>query len=176
MEDLRSSLVAPCVTTTLMIFGLLHSMQEYVKIKYKAIDDNGKSLLPHPYEPWIKDTTLDKKYLPLVDKAYRAFRMFENVKEWTFLSIPIMFIFHIYGSNLPYISDEKRMFNIMDYVTIGSGMFYLYATNLFIKGYIESANLRLKGFKLRRRLCEFWLFGTIISLLWFVIEKYYILA
>ena len=83
MEGLRQSLMAPSAGTIVMLFGCFHAMGEQGKLRYAAKDDDGKPLLKHPYEPWVP---IDPKYKNLTDAAYRGFKMFENVKEWTLMS------------------------------------------------------------------------------------------
>ena len=207
MEGLRHSLLAPSVTSVLMIFGVAHAMKEYVTVKYAAKDDNGKPLLPHPYAPWKPLSSKDPKHVEAAEKALRGYRMFENVKEWTFLSLPstflyyvnicvlfwrhhqtnkpcslipsflpsyslsylVMWIFSIYGSTLPFMTTT-----IMDGITVASGLFYFYATSKFISGYIQSTEGRISAFQMRRRTSEFWLFGSIISLFWFAVDKFFL--
>ena len=78
-----------------------------------------------------------------------------------------MWIFSVYGSTLPFMTTT-----IMDAVTVASGLFYFYATSKFVTGYIESTEKRITAFQMRRRTSEFWLFGSIISLLWFCVETF----
>jgi hypothetical protein len=114
--------------------------------------------LPHPYCPWEK---VDPKYQVKADTAYRAYKMFENVKEWTLLSIPLMWTFWLYGGSLPYVTEP-----MVDTAVGITSLLYFVGTNWYIYGYIEKPEARLKGFKLRRRVCEFWLFGSAGSFLW----------
>mmetsp|Transcript_100850 Transcript_100850/g.291637 ORF Transcript_100850/g.291637 Transcript_100850/m.291637 type:complete len:179 (-) Transcript_100850:90-626(-) len=159
MEGLRHSLFAPSTASVLMLFGIVDAMKSMVEARYAAKDDNGKHLLPHPYEPW--NAPKDPKNKDVVDKAYRAFKMFENVKEWTFMCLPSMWIVAIYGGDLPYVSD-----NIMDAITLASGALYSIATKMYISGYLESPGKRMTGFNIRRRVAEFWLFGSAACMAW----------
>lgn len=159
MEGLRHTLFAPSTTTFMMVCGVAHAMSAMIKPRYKCKDENGKPLLPHPYEPWkVPD---DPKSKEATDKAYRAFKMFENVKEWTFLTMPVMWVFAIYGGDLPYITE-----NMMDGVILISGTVYAAATHMYASGYLEAPDKRITGFKLRRKVAEFWLFGAASALLW----------
>lgn len=99
MDALRYSLMAPAGATVLMTLGCFHAMSEMSKSRYAAHDDNGKPLLPHPYTPW--KPVLGAKNQEKADDAYRAFKMFENVKEWTLLSLPLMWTFWLYAGSLP---------------------------------------------------------------------------
>lgn len=165
MEALRHSLFAPSVTTIFMVFGCAHGILEMVKLRYACKDDNGKPLLPHPYEPWNAPT--DPKYKDSVDAVYRAFKMVENIKEWTFLSLPIMWVFALYGGALPYMTDA-----IMEGIILASGAAYCVGNYWYVNGYIESAAKRLKGFQVRRRVFEFWLLGSLASVVWGGLIRY----
>jgi hypothetical protein len=156
--------MAPSAGTIVMLFGCFHAMGEMIKIRYAAKDDAGKPLLPHPYTPW---TPVDPKYHKMTDKAFRSFKMFENVKEWTLLSVPLMWIFSLYGGTLPLVDDD-----MVDVAVVLSSAFYAYATSQYISGYIESPKNRLKGFQIRRRVCEFWLFGSVGSVFWAALQRF----
>ena len=158
MDAMRQSLMAPAGATIFMLFGCFSAMKEMVKTRYAAKDDNGKPLLPHPYSPWVP---VDPKHQDKADTAYRAFKMFENVKEWTLMSLPLMWLFWLYGGTLPYVTEP-----MVDGAVVLSSLAYSVGTSWYIFGYIEDASKRLKGFKLRRKVCEFWLFGSAGSFLW----------
>ena len=91
----------------------------------------------------------------------RAFRMFENVKEWTFLMLPLVWVFAIYGSDLPYATES-----IMDGIILGSTGLYMLGNYWYIQGYISAPENRIKGFTLRRRVSEFWMLGSFVSIVW----------
>mmetsp|Transcript_4775 Transcript_4775/g.7456 ORF Transcript_4775/g.7456 Transcript_4775/m.7456 type:complete len:172 (-) Transcript_4775:279-794(-) len=158
MEGLRQSVMAPAGGTILMLFGCFSAMSEMVKTRYAVKDEKGRPVLPHPYSPWVP---VDPKYQLKADAAYRAFKMFENVKEWTVLSLPLKWLFWLYGGTLPYVTQP-----MVDGAVVLSSIVYLVGTNWYIFGYIQGPEKRLKGFKLRRRVCEFWLFGSAGSFLW----------
>ena len=155
----------PAVSTTFILFGVMHGMMEMVKAKYSAKDDNGKWLFPHPYQPW---KNVDPKYQDKADKAFRTFKMFENVKEWTFLALPLFWMFSIFGGGLPFMNDQ-----IMDGITLLSGIGYMIGNHMYITGYTKTPADRLKGFKIRRKVVEFWLFGSVVSTVWGSFAKYY---
>ena len=165
MEALRHSLFAPSTTTFLLTVGCVQAMMEMVKIRYAAKDENGKPLVRHPYEPWNVPT--DPKYKEALDKVYRSFKMFENIKEWTFMSLPLIWIFAIYGGALPYMTDF-----ILDGIILGTGALYAFGNGLYINGYIEAPEKRLQGFTLRKRISIFWMWGSAISLLWAGLSRF----
>lgn len=159
MDSLRYSLMAPAGATVVMTLGCFHAMLEMIKTRYAAKDDNGKPLLPHPYTPWTP--MVAAKNQEKADDAYRAFKMFENVKEWTLLSLPLMWTFWLYAGSLPFVSDAMA-----DGAVAVSSLVYMVATYWYTVGYMESPEKRLNGFRVRRRVCEFWLFGCSVSFLW----------
>ncbi|KAL3911217.1 MAG: hypothetical protein SGILL_007369 [Bacillariaceae sp.] len=152
--------MAPAGGTIFMILGCFSAMKEMIKTRYACKDDNGKPLLPHPYSPWVP---VDPKYQDKVDTAYRGFKTFENIKEWTLMSLPLMWLFWLYGGSLPYVTQP-----MVDGAVILSSIGYMVGTNWYMFGYIEDASKRLSGFQLRRKVCEFWLFGCAGSFLWAV--------
>lgn len=165
MDALRYSLFAPSTTTVMLVYGIVDALLTMTGERYKCKDDNGKPLLSIPYEPWNAPT--DPKYKGSTDKAYRAFKMFENVKEWNFMALPPMWVFAVYGGSLPFLTD-----GMMDGVVLVSGAVYAVATRMFMSGYMDSPEKRLSGFKLRRKVFEFWLFGSAVSLAWSGLGRY----
>ncbi|CAB9497001.1 expressed unknown protein [Seminavis robusta] len=168
MEGLRHSLLAPSGATVVIIFGTLDAMMTMIKTKYSAKDDNGKMLFPHPFAPWTK---VDPKYEDQADKALRAWRMFENVKEWTFMSLPLMWIFAGFAGSIPKVTDQ-----MVDIAVVTSTIGYCYGNYLFSKGYIESPEKRLKGFNVRTNVVKFWLGGSAIAVVCTALQKYGVLT
>lgn len=162
MEGLRSTLIAPAASSFFLVIGAATAIQEMVTVRYSTKDDNGKPLFPHPYQPWTK---VDPKYQDQADKAWRAFKMCENVKEWTVFSLPLVWIVALFGSSLPYVEDSYVSY----FLAVTSAM-YSYATYQYIHGYIEGPDKRLKGFKLRMKVFQLWLSGSAISLLAYGIQ------
>ena len=93
--------------------------------------------------------------------------MFENVKEWTFMSLPLMWVYATYAGSLPKVTDT-----MVDATVVGSALVYVVANRMFVKGYIESADKRLRGFRFRSRVVMFWLFGSAISVTCSALQKY----
>ena len=62
--------------------------------------------------------------------------------------------------------------NIMDAITVGTGCINLLGVGMYTDGYIESPKKRLRGFQIRRKVAEFWLYGSIVSLGWAALAKY----
>jgi len=160
--------MAPSAGTIVMLYGCFHAMGEMAKLRYAAKDENGKPLLKHPYEPW---QPIDPKHKKVTDAAYRGFKMFENVKEWTLMSVPFMWIFKLYGGCLPFVDDD-----MVDVAVLVSSAVYAYATSQYISGYIESPSKRMFGFKVRRRVCEFWLFGSVGAIVWAAAQRFGIVS
>jgi len=162
MEALRHSLFAPAGSTFLLVIGAATAIQEMVTVRYSAKDDEGKWLYTHPYRPWIE---IDPKYKEQGDKAFRAFKMCENVKEWTLFSMPLVWIVGLFGSSLPYIEDSY-----VNYFLGLTSVVYTYANYRFIHGYMESPQKRLDGFYLRMKVWQVWMFGSAVSLLGYGIK------
>lgn len=145
--------------------GTFDAMMTMIKIRYSKVDDNGKSLLPHPYQPWDKPS--DPKYQSDFDDAYRASKMFENVKEWTLMSLPIMWCYAIYGSAIPFMSDGKVEISILL-----STFTWMYGTYHYTRGYVKSVDERIFGFKIRTYSAQFWMFGAGAGLVAGLLERF----
>lgn len=157
MDELRQSLFAPAMSSFFLVAGVAIAIKEQVKTRYAAKDDNGKPLYEHPYQPWIE---IDPKYKEQGEKAWRAFKMSENVKEWAAFSMPLVWIIAMFGSSLPYVEDSY-----VSYFLAATSFLYAYGNQQFIFGYLHSPQKRIKGFKLRMKIFKLWLLGSGISLL-----------
>ena len=157
MDGLRHSLFVPATSSFFLVVGVATAIKEQVKTRYAAKDDNGKPLYEHPYRPWIE---LDPKYKEQGDRAWRAFKMCENVKEWAVFSMPLVWIIAMFGSSLPYVEDSY-----VNTFLAATSCLYAYANHQFIFGYLESPEKRMKGFKLRMLVFKLWLLGSGLSLL-----------
>ncbi|CAJ1965367.1 unnamed protein product [Cylindrotheca closterium] len=157
MEGLRQSLFAPAASSVFLVAGIAAAVKEQVGARYSAKDDEGNKLYTHPYSPWIE---IDPKYKDQADKAWRAFKMCENVKEWAFFSMPLPWVIAVFGGSLPYVEDSY-----VSYFLGVTSVLYGYANYQFIYGYLESPEKRLTGFKLRMRVFFLWLSGSAVSLL-----------
>jgi hypothetical protein len=156
MEGLRHSLLAPAGGTVLILFSTIDSMKRMVVARYSTKDD-GKLLFPVPYAPW---TQVDPKYEDKAMALLRSFRAFENVKEWSFIGLPLMWIFSLYGGCLPYATEP-----MVEVATLGSALVYSIGNVMFSSGYLESSEGRIKAFKIRSHVIRFWLFGSATSLI-----------
>ena len=86
--------------------------------------------------------------------------MCENVKEWMFVSLPLVWIVGLFGSSLPYVEDAY-----VNYFLAATSAVYFYANHKFIYGYMEAPEKRLDGFRLRMKVVQLWLLGSGVSLL-----------
>eukprot|EP00339_Tiarina_fusa_P030148 CAMPEP_0117084810 /NCGR_PEP_ID=MMETSP0472-20121206/59682_1 /TAXON_ID=693140 ORGANISM="Tiarina fusus, Strain LIS" /NCGR_SAMPLE_ID=MMETSP0472 /ASSEMBLY_ACC=CAM_ASM_000603 /LENGTH=167 /DNA_ID=CAMNT_0004813935 /DNA_START=18 /DNA_END=521 /DNA_ORIENTATION=+ len=163
MEGLRHSLLVPAGSTVLMVMGCFHAMKEQISARYAVKDDKNESLLPHPYAPWA---SVPKEYQSKADDAYRAFKMFENVKEWTLLGIPLMWTSFLYVGGLPYMTD-----NYVDGLIAVTSAAYIFGNAKFISGYMKSPETRLQGFKIRRKAMESWLLISVVSIGYAVLKR-----
>ncbi|KAL3940227.1 MAG: hypothetical protein SGBAC_005187 [Bacillariaceae sp.] len=156
MDGLRHSLFAPAASSFFLIMGAATAIKEQIKVRYSVKDDEGKAIFSHPYQPWIE---IDPKYKEGADKAWRAFKMCENVKEWAVVSMPLVWIVALFGSSLPYVEDSY-----VNYFLGVSSFMYAYGNYQFIYGYLESPEKRIKGFKLRMMAFQLWLSAAGVSL------------
>mmetsp|Transcript_58627 Transcript_58627/g.143367 ORF Transcript_58627/g.143367 Transcript_58627/m.143367 type:complete len:127 (+) Transcript_58627:338-718(+) len=85
--------------------------------------------------------------------------------------VPFMWIFKLYGGCLPFVDDD-----MVDVAVLVSSAVYAYATSQYISGYIESPSKRMFGFKVRRRVCEFWLFGSVGAIVWAAAQRFGIVS
>ena len=157
MEGLRHSLFAPAASSFFMVMGVATAVKEQIKFRYAAKDDDGKALYPHPYRPW---TEVDPKYKEMGEKAWRAFKMCENVKEWAFFSFPLIWIVALFGGSLPYVEESY-----VSYFLVVTSFLYHYGNHQYIYGYVESPEKRLSGFKLRMKIFQIWLLASGVSLM-----------
>eukprot|EP00980_Cylindrotheca_fusiformis_P000879 scaffold232_cov91-Cylindrotheca_fusiformis.AAC.4 len=164
MEEIRHTLFAPAASSFLLIMGVLSAVQENVKHRYLAKDDNGKLLLSHPYSPW--EVPADSKYKKLTDRAWRAFKMTENIKEFTFASLPLVWTFGIFGGCLPYVSNTA-----VTAILLSSTSVYAYGNYKYMHGYVEAPEKRLEGFGLRIKVFQLWVLLTVGSLLAYLVQE-----
>jgi hypothetical protein len=164
MEGLRNSLLVPAGSSVFMIMGCLQAMQAQAVVRYTVKDENGKMLLPHPYAPWIP---VPKEYQSKADDAYRAFKMYENVKEWALISIPLMWTSFVFCGGLPCMNQARAEALIAITTAV-----YMYGNNVFIKGYLESADARLQGFQLRKNVVISWILISIVSMGYTALKRF----
>ena len=149
MEALRFRLAVPSSATVLMTWGCFHAMKVMIKPRYETKDDDGKSLLPHPYAPW---TAVPEKNKKQADEAYRAYKMYENVKEWTFLSLPLMWTTAVFAGCLPFMNQGR-----VDALIAGTSLIWMYGNSKYVTGYVKSPDDRIFGFRIRTRTTIVWL-------------------
>lgn len=71
------------------------------------------------------------------------------------MSLPLLRVCSLYAGSLPHVTD-----NMVDISVIESAIAYAAANHMFAKGYIDSANGCIKGFKHRMQAFKFWLFSS----------------
>ena len=153
MEGLRHSLLASAGGTVIILFSTVDALKRMVMTRYAAKDDAGKPLFPVPYAPW---KPVSEKYQDKADKVLRAFRMWENIKEWTVVAMPLMWTVALYGGSLPWVTEP-----MVEVAVLGSSLLFSIGNFIYSKSYIEATEKRIRGFAIRRRVFEFWLFGSI---------------
>jgi hypothetical protein len=165
MEGLRTAFMAPAAGTILMVLGCASSIFAMNKVRYGVKDDNGKPLLTHPYTPW----QVHKGHEEECDNAYRCFKMYENVKEWAFFSMPLMWIFSVFGGSLPYANGKPWL---VEGAVVLSAAAWMLGNKWYIDGYIKSAKDRMPGFQLRTKVFRFWLVGSAAGILCSALERF----
>lgn len=164
MEGLRKTLFAPSASSFFLVMGVMSAVKENVTQRYKAKDETtGKPILSHPYSPWVPT---DPKYKEETDKAWRAFKMAENVKEWAFASLPLVWIVGIFGGSLPFATDRA-----VTGFLLSSSAIYAYGNHKYMQGYVESPDNRIDGFKLRMKVFQAWLLASGVSLLGYALKE-----
>ena len=136
------SLIPSICTVLVLYFGPISAMIASSKVRYSIVskDDGKKKMLPHPYRPWV----IPSGYESGADEAFRAFRAFENSKEWGFMFVPLLWIFYFYVSSIPLVSAEWG-----GLITLVVAILYVCGDQVYIRGYLESADGRLRGFVIR---------------------------
>lgn len=191
MDGLQHSLLAPTCGTFILVLGCVDAMMQMVHVRYsaEAKDEQGKSLLPHPYKPWEVPVSKPDSTQPpppeIYDKAYRAFKMYENVKEWTFLSLPLMWTFAVYGKNAvqpcvafvaasPWIPMTTE--TMIDSTVVLTSVLYAVANRQYVTGYIASVDGRIPPFYRRTNIVKFWLTASALSLAYACFQRVNLVA
>eukprot|EP00562_Extubocellulus_spinifer_P009201 CAMPEP_0178507436 /NCGR_PEP_ID=MMETSP0696-20121128/20214_1 /TAXON_ID=265572 /ORGANISM="Extubocellulus spinifer, Strain CCMP396" /LENGTH=164 /DNA_ID=CAMNT_0020136915 /DNA_START=398 /DNA_END=892 /DNA_ORIENTATION=+ len=155
MEGLRDTLLVPASASVAMVMGSVVPMMSQALLRGGLKDDNGKPVFSTPYKPW----EVPAKYASEGDDLYRAHKAAENIKEWTFHVIPLMWTFFIFGGGIPYIGDSA-----MEGAVALSTATWLFGCYKYFTGYQGSANGRQTGFMIRFLVVFFWLSGSAIGL------------
>eukprot|EP00980_Cylindrotheca_fusiformis_P027389 scaffold20306_cov49-Cylindrotheca_fusiformis.AAC.1 len=104
----------------------------------------------------------------MTDKAWRAFKISENVQESTSLSLPLVWILGIFGTSTApsYVTDK-----MVSTFLVSSTCIYTYANYKYIHGYLESAENRLDGFYLRMKVFMAWTLLSGASIVGYVLRE-----
>ena len=136
----QEAFLAPAAGTVAVIFTCIEAMKVQSRQRYAVLDGKGNKVLPHPYKPWTTHAGKEKE----VEGAYLAHRAYENSREWATYTIPLLWLFSVYTSAIPYVRPPHVQL-ALTLLTAG----YCYGNVLYVKGYAESAEGRLKGWRLR---------------------------
>ena len=159
-----ASLLPAAVGTVVLTIATTNAMQTSSKVRYGVLDDKGNKILVHPYSPWQAVPTAQAA---AAAKAYRACRAYENTKEWAQLSLPVMWLFQIYGSSIPYVEQHH-----IDVATVGLSGLWFVAAQKYVAGYIKDADDRSGGFKRRTQVFKVWAFGSIAAIACAALARY----
>ena len=155
MEGLRDSLLVPAGASVAMVMGSIVPMIRQAFMRGGLKDDNGKPIFSTPYKPWEVPT----KHENACDDLYRAHKAAENIKEWTFHVIPLMWVFSIFGGGIPYVSEGA----VEGAVALSTAT-WLFGCYKYFKGYHKAAKDRQTGFLIRFVVVFFWLSGSAVGL------------
>jgi len=149
------SLYPACLGAVTMTSTTVVALLAHVKVRYSITDNDGNKLLDFPYNPAQKIIGREKE----VAKAVRTHRAYENSKEWTALTMPVMFAMSLYGGYLPYVSDRTNRW------MVGlTSMTWCVGNVLYCNGYAKSNAERMIGFKIRTFAFKVFLCGSLASL------------
>merc|ERR1712062_496856 len=148
----EEQLLAPAFGTIALIGSIVETYLKVPTIRKQTLPD-GK--FTYPYTPWEHKS----------EKLYRAHRAQENIKEWSFMTIPLLFLFSTFFKRVPIVGEYEAI------VTSAVGALIAWYNRKYFDGYAESAEGRLPAFKKRTSLIKFLLGGTIVSMGYIVIEN-----
>merc|ERR1712159_372146 len=90
---------AAAVATVGLTVNNVISLLKMIKARYSVKTSEGKNAFPHPYRPWeVPEGTLEAG----AEKAYLAYKAYENSKEWTQLMLPLVWVLSLSGEAVPY--------------------------------------------------------------------------
>lgn len=115
------------------------------KIRYRS----GKTV--HPYMPWKDDE-------PNADQHFRGFKATQNGQEWLLYSLPCLWLFVLYSPAIPAVGGY------LPWLGGALGVGWSRANVTYVAGYIESADGRLKGFRIRTMILRAMFGGAIAGM------------
>ena len=151
-----------------MTFGIFDAMKKMIPPRYNVKDDKGNKLLDHPYKPWTKVPPENQQ---AADDAYRAFKMFENVKEWTMVSMPLMWTAALFAGALPFMNQDR-----VDILIAGVSVAWMVGSAKYANGYMKSPADRGTGFKIRMLATLGFLAISTISIGYTFLQRFNIVA
>ena len=89
---------------------------------------------------------------------YRAFKANENQREWFTYTLPFVFLFAAYGSELPFVGKYSGP------ATLAASVLWSHFNVSYAKGYTKDAKQRISGFRGRTNVFKFLMIGSIASL------------
>ena len=143
--------VLPPAIGTLAICGTYaNCMVSFVSLRSK------KKTIKLPYRPW-EDTD---------EETYRSFRAVENIREWNTFSVPLIWMFSVFGKEVPVVGPYIPL------ASVAVAGFYSLLCKVYCSTYTEKTEKRVRSFWLRMRLVQFLLvFDT--AALGYVLYKAY---
>mmetsp|Transcript_36025 Transcript_36025/g.83624 ORF Transcript_36025/g.83624 Transcript_36025/m.83624 type:complete len:168 (+) Transcript_36025:2-505(+) len=148
-DELRQLVLPAAAGSVVMILSNLESVKEMgPKFRYKKKE--GKQSFEHPYRPWEADMTD-----PDDAASFRLYKATQNQNEWLLYTLPCLWSFNFLGGAVPYIG------RFTPFATFGGACAWAYFNGKYAKGYTQSAEGRLPGFRSRLSVFKFFAFGSI---------------
>ena len=142
MEAHAAAAVATVGLTGNSVFSLL----KMIRARYSVKTSEGKPAFPHPYRPWeVPEGTPEAG----AEKAYLAYKAFENSKEWLQLILPLVWVLSLSGEAVPYVTQTW-----VQLLTLGLAGGYAIGDRMYFSGYTESTSKRVRGFAIRTLFCQ----------------------
>jgi len=146
---------AAAVATVGLTVNNVISLLKMIKARYSVKTSEGKYAFPHPYRPWeVPEGTPEAG----AEKAYLAYKAYENSKEWTQLMLPLVWVLSLSGEAVPYATQTG-----VQLLTLGLAGGYAIGDRLYFSGYSQSVSKRMRGFGIRTIFCQGLLIASGVS-------------
>ena len=146
---------AAAVATVGLTGNSVFSLMKMIRARYSVKTSEGKPAFPHPYRPWeVPEGTPEAG----AEKAYLAYKAFENSKEWLQLILPLVWVLSLSGEAVPYVTQTG-----VQLLTLGLAGGYAIGDRLYFSGYSETAPKRIRGFFIRTLFCQGFLVASAVS-------------
>ena len=142
LRELQMAFMPAAIGTVAVIYSNIVNMGIMGKIRYADKQP------VHPYKPWADQG--DK-----AEPHFRAFKACQNGTEWTVYVVPTIWLYTLYTPAIPVIGKYLPWVGVL--LSLGVAYYNIQ----YVKGYIESADGRMPGFKKRTQFVRGLFYGTI---------------